>query len=442
MKSLRLFCFVAMILMSSAAFAWNCSDPLASRVDVGTTKPSGSAGDGDGQYFLGTGSEGTKGHYYVCEVPKTHKDPKGGGGACKGHSCNSSSNSGSSSSSSSSATGGSSTSTATGGTAVSSSGVNNSGNSSNTNTNNNTAQGGAGGAGGNASQGQKQGQSQTQSSSSNNSGGNSSNSYSSTENVAASKIPVDTAYAPTALPTSPCFKGFGAGVQTMPVGASFGGGKIDPNCAILETARNYAISGSRRPYCTIMASDKYAFKAYKKAHKGLNEDELIAKMIDECMYKEPEPEPQVVAAAPTTPQVVVVPVQSAPAPAPTPAVVVPVSNPPVVEEIIPVGICTFASKTQCVPAGGDAAIVDPIHVTSVCKEMIDAATAALARHPGYVIVLRGNRNPSEDRLLATTRANRVKQQFEAKGVKSSQIKTIVGTGETRTVQITLEPAEK
>ncbi len=213
------FTFVVMILMSCAsALAWNCSDPLASRVAVGTSQPSGSAGDGDGQWFLGTGSEGTKGVYYVCEVPKskTPKDPNGG--SCKGHSCNSTSGStstsGSSSTSTSGATATGGTSTATGGTATSSSGVNNSGNSSNTN--NNTAQGGAGGAGGSATQGQKQGQ--QQSSSSNNTGGNSANSYSSQTNVAAPTVPVNTAFAPTQIPTVSCFKGFGAGVQTVPAG--------------------------------------------------------------------------------------------------------------------------------------------------------------------------------------------------------------------------------
>src|ERR1700676_3457379 len=69
------FSVVVMLLSSNAAFAWNCSDPLASRVDVGKSNPGGSTGDGDGQYFLGTGSEGVKGDYYVCQVPKTTTPP-------------------------------------------------------------------------------------------------------------------------------------------------------------------------------------------------------------------------------------------------------------------------------------------------------------------------------------------------------------------------------
>jgi hypothetical protein len=131
--------------------------------------------------------------------------------------------------------------------------VKNSGNSSNTNTNTAT--------GGNAVQGQKQGQGQSQlaNSSATNSGNNSS--YSNATNIAAARIPVATAYAPEAQATVTCFKGFGAGVQTPLVGGSFGGGKIDKNCAILETARSFGISGSRLSYCKTMLLDDVARKA-------------------------------------------------------------------------------------------------------------------------------------------------------------------------------------
>jgi hypothetical protein len=110
----------------------------------------------------------------------------------------------------------------------------------------------AGGAGGSATGG-----TQSQSASAN---GSNDSSYNSTTNVEAPKIPVATAYSPTAIPTVPCFKGFGAGVQTVPVGASFGGGKVDENCAILETARSFALSGSRLAYCKTMLINKYAKK--------------------------------------------------------------------------------------------------------------------------------------------------------------------------------------
>jgi hypothetical protein len=425
---LRLISLAALLVFfSSAAFAWNCSDPLASRVAVGTTKPSGTAGDGDGQWFLGTGGEGTKGVYYVCEVPKK---PKTGGGK-------SSSTSTSTSTSGASATGGNSSSTATGGNATggnstSTSGVKNSGNSSNTN--NNTANGGTSNANGNGSnnqttatggtvsgsgnstQGQKQGQGQTQSSSSNNSGGNSSNAYTSNTQVDASKIPVATAFAPTTIPTVSCFKGFGAGVQTMPVGASFGGGKIDENCRALQTALH---APNRLTYCKLYVN----LQDSKKAHITM----------EDCMAQDPQPVVEAPAPPqPQQPQVIVVPVSSNAPVAPTPV--------PVIAEEIPLGICTFASKTSCVAPGSDAALTDPSRPTSICKEMLAAARRELAAHPGYVIVLTGNRNRNEDVVLAASRANRAKQELMAAGVKSSQIKTEVGTGTARTVKIDLVPA--
>ena len=62
--------------------------------------------------------------------------------------------------------------------------------------------------------------------------------------------------APVILPASACFKGYGGAVQTAPVGVSFGAGKIDENCAILEAARSL-VSVSRLAYCKVMLSNKY-----------------------------------------------------------------------------------------------------------------------------------------------------------------------------------------
>src|SRR5208283_5455647 len=91
------FTFVATLLLTCAsALACNCSDPLASRVDVGTPNPGGSAGNGDGQWFLGTGSEGTLGHYYVCQKPST--PPTGGGATNSNTNTNQNNNSASSTS--------------------------------------------------------------------------------------------------------------------------------------------------------------------------------------------------------------------------------------------------------------------------------------------------------------------------------------------------------
>ena len=145
----------------------------------------------------------------------------------------------------------------------------NSNSNSNTNTNNIKVSN-------NLSQKQNQNQSQNQSQNQTATGGNASastastasatgngdgsNNTSSTTNIS-EKIPVATAYAPTALPTAPCFKGFGAGVQTMAVGGSFGGGKVDKNCAILETARSFGIAGAWVAYCKVMLTDEYVKKS-------------------------------------------------------------------------------------------------------------------------------------------------------------------------------------
>ena len=52
-------------------------------------------------------------------------------------------------------------------------------------------------------------------------------------------------------------------------GLSFSGGKIDKNCARLETARSFANFGSRIAYCKVMLTDDYAKKA------GVSIDECL-----------------------------------------------------------------------------------------------------------------------------------------------------------------------
>ena len=194
-------------------------------------------------------------------------------------------------SSTSSATGGNSTSNAAGGNATGgSSTISGSGNS----TNNNTAMGGQGGT---ASQ--KQGQSQSQSSSNNNQSSASNNgsnvSTSDTTNVVAPKIPVASAYAPTALPTVPCFKGYGGAVQTMAVGGSFGGGKVDQGCDSREQARVYMLMGSRLAACKVLVFNEKNQKLAKKHPEQ-------AVTMDDCMYEPPvatvieapQPKPEVI----------------------------------------------------------------------------------------------------------------------------------------------------
>lgn len=164
-----------------------------------------------------------------------------------------------------------------------------------------------------SNQKQQQQQTQTQTATGGNanssaSGGNATSNGDNSNNttVNEAKIPVTQAYAPTALPTVPCFKSFGLGAQTVAFGGSFGGGKIDPNCAILETARSFGIAGSWVAYCKTMVTDKYAKAA------GVT--------VEDCLKRYVPPAPVIVPPAPAPvpeTKVVVVPVTiNAPAPPP------------------------------------------------------------------------------------------------------------------------------
>jgi len=171
----------------------------------------------------------------------------------------------------------------------------------NTNTNNNT----------NTSSSSSS-SSATSSSSSSAAGGDASNSNNTTNNVAAG--PASTAYAPTALPTVPCFKSYGAGFQGS-IGLSIGGGKVDENCVILEAARSLALHGSDLAYCKVMVS-----------HKALRKAGVT---LEDCMrvYEPPKPEPvqPSPAVAPQAPPQIIV---------PAPAVTVNVPA-PVIAETVP-----------------------------------------------------------------------------------------------------------
>jgi hypothetical protein len=326
MKTAVMAAFVlALATLCSPAHAWNCSDPLAERVLVpaGTT---GTFGDGDGQLA------NFNGQLYECKVV-TPTPPSTGGNSSANSTSNSNStatsqsNSTSNSGSTSSATGGKSTSSsnanggsatggnATGGNATGGSGysgVANSGNSSNTN--NNTANGGAGGAGGSATGGnQKQNQTSTSSASNNGNGANNST-YSSTSNVAASKIPVASAIAPPSYPTATCFKGFSAAAQSMAFGASFGGGKIDENCARLEAAR---AAKNRLAFCKVYISDKYVKQAGVTLEDCMTQDEQVTVEQGPATVV-PEPTPALQPIIVNVPAPVVQVVQ-----APTPTVVAP-----------------------------------------------------------------------------------------------------------------------
>ena len=266
---------VALILMCSGqAKAWNCSDPLAERVVV-PSNTTGTQGDGDGQLVT------YQGQVYECEVvPPTP--------ASTGGNSNATSNSNSNSQSAASATGGSSLSrsTATGGNATggnANAAVSNSGNA--TVSNNVVASGGAGGTatarGGNQKQTQSQSLTDSGNSSANATGnGDNSNNSTSVTNVPRSAA---TAYAPIVPPTTPCFKGYSGGGQGTMFGFSFGGGKIDANCAELEASR---LAPSLVARCKVYITNKYVKQAGVTLDDCLNQGQPIVPVISTPVVQE------------------------------------------------------------------------------------------------------------------------------------------------------------
>lgn len=316
--------FVAAFLctMVLPAHAWDCTAPGQIRVQV----PSGTVGNGTGD---GSGQVVTvEGITFQCQAPPS--DP-----STSNTNTNKNKNSNSNTNNNTNVSGSSSTSTATGGSSTSlnnniatavggaggqggSASVNGSGNSSNTN----IAEGGSATGGsvknsgnssststvknsgnstisnsGNSRQNQRQSQSQTSTSSAN---GNGNNSNDETTNV---PHEVASAYAPTIYPTVPCFKGFSAGGQAGFGGLSFGGGKIDQNCAALEAARQAPTLVAR---CKIFLQNKYVKQA------GVTMEDCLGPVV-----------------VPPAPLAIV-----APAPAPAPVITVNVPEP--VVQILPI----------------------------------------------------------------------------------------------------------
>ena len=254
------------LAFATPAHAWNCTTPGAIRVQVPNGTTGTGTGDGLGQVVVDSGLT------FECEIlPPTTPPTTNPSSSTSTSSANSAANSASNSASNSSASSNQNQSqkqrqtqtanggqaTATGGqggaggsasvgnvsstSSVSKSGnstLKNVGNSSNSNTNSAT--------GGNQSQ------SSTATAQGN---GDNSNNY---ENV--TNVPRDTAtaVAPTVLPTVPCFKGIGAGIQGPAFGASFGGGKIDANCAELEASR---LAPSLIARCKVYLENKYVKQA-------------------------------------------------------------------------------------------------------------------------------------------------------------------------------------
>lgn len=308
MKCLHIFGSV--LLLSAMSLAWNCpAGQIRQQAPAGTPTNTPYYDVVEGIAFIcvpNTPPPSTPTPSTQNQTQSQNQNQNQSATATSGSTSNSTS--GATSGSTSSATGG--TSNATGGKSTSTSGVSNSGNSSNTNTN--VAQGGKGGsatAGVTSSGNSSQTQSTNSSANGNGDGnGNNSNNYASTTNIAASKIPVSTAFAPTVVPTSPCFKGFGAAFQSMPVGASFGGGKIDANCRALQTTLH---APNRLTYCKLFINLQDSKAAHLTLEECMQQDSVITVTTT----------PAVPVEAPA-PQIIVVPVQT-----PAPIVAVPVATP-------------------------------------------------------------------------------------------------------------------
>jgi hypothetical protein len=113
----------------------------------------------------------------------------------------------------------------------------------------------------NNKQGQTQSQSNTSVNKNQSAGGSSAVSDIGSNNqttVEAPQIPVNSAYAPTVFSTVNCFKGFSAGGQAAVGGVSFGGGKIDSNCAAERIAQDYYAMGNRLAACKVIITTKYS----------------------------------------------------------------------------------------------------------------------------------------------------------------------------------------
>jgi len=231
---------IAMLVLggSLSSQAWNCTTPGQIRIQVPTGTVGNGTGDGSGQVVVDSGLT------FICEALPTAPATTPSTATSTSNST-SGANATSGSSSSANASGGNAT--ANGGTSSSKSGVSNSGNSnvkvSNSLANTNNL-----------------GQTQTQSNSSVNSnqsaGGSASNIGNSVTNVAAPEIPANTAVAPPVFSTANCFKGMSVAGQAGIGGISFGGGKIDSNCAAERIAQDYFAMGNRLAACKVITSTK------------------------------------------------------------------------------------------------------------------------------------------------------------------------------------------
>ena len=279
--TIRIAMLAAALFCPTLAHAWPQCSGNWNQVPAGTSSAGGAIYTADGLTWQ-------------CQ-PKTTPPTPSTPGATSASTSNANSAANSSSNSASNATGGNSSSVATGG------------NQKQHQNQTQTAQGGNA-TGGSAS---------STSSASDNGNGSNNASYSSETNVAATKVPVATAVAPAVLPTNPCFKGVGVGVQTMAFGGSFGGGKIDSNCAILEAART---APSLLARCKVYISNKYVKQAGVTLDDCLTQPEPAPTQVNDVVPTQVQP--VVVNVQPAAPVVIPAPVVNVIAPAPAVGVIV------------------------------------------------------------------------------------------------------------------------
>ena len=102
------------------------------------------------------------------------------------------------------------------------------------------------------------------------------------------------------------------------------------------------------------------------------------------------------------------------------------------------GVCTFANgSADC--GSGNADAYSPVHVSTICDEMLAQAVKTLDKHPGAHILIVGHRNASERASLAQDRADAVTLKLTKEyDIPGSQIEERTGEPGNRTVEIFVE----
>jgi hypothetical protein len=102
------------------------------------------------------------------------------------------------------------------------------------------------------------------------------------------------------------------------------------------------------------------------------------------------------------------------------------------------GVCTFANGSAVCGSGASTAY-SPLHVTTICGEMLAQAAKTLSAHPGARILVVGHRNPSELSSLAQERTTAVAVKLTQEyGVSADLIQQEVGTPGNRIVELFLQ----